>query len=323
MDAIVTNKTNSLVKDTTAKAPLIAAVIVHWKHADDTAECLESLSKIDYPQLTVDLINNNSEDFDETRFRQAFPKIQFIHSKENLGLTGGNNLGIEKALKDGVDFILFLNPDTIVHPNLIQAMLPHFSKPDVAIVGPIITYYDHPELIWFAGGGYNRFLGYTRHPHMGSKVTMDGTSKLVPWINTCTMLVKREVFEKIGGFCEDFFIFADETDFCLRAAKENYKCLLVEEPLVLHKVSASMGIRGKNDFTPNKAYYFGRNSFILIKRNSSGIWKLTSFLCQIFVIFPYSAIQCIKNKNSGVILDYIAGMFDGVMGRIGKRPPQK
>lgn len=314
------NKTNSIDKDIAIKTQLIAAVIVHWKNVDDTAECLESLSQIDYPQLTVYLVNNNSDDFNETRFRKAFPKIQFVHSKVNLGLTGGNNLGIEKALNDGADFILFLNPDTIVRPNLIQAMLPYFKQPDVAIVGPVITYYDHPELIWFAGGSYSHFLGYTRHPHMGSKVNLDGTAQLVDWINTCAMLVKREVFEKVGVFSEDFFIFFDEAEFCLRAANANFKCLLVEEQLVLHKVSASIGMRGKNDFTPNKAYYFGRNSFILIRKHASGVWKLTSILSQFFIIFPYWIVQCIKNENSGVIRDYIAGMYDGVLGKTGKRP---
>jgi GT2 family glycosyltransferase len=305
--------------DIQIKDPLIAVVIVHWKNADDTAECLESLSKINYPQLTVILVNNNSEDFDEARFRLAYSRIESIYSKENLGLTGGNNLGIEKALKDGADFILFLNPDTIVRPNLIHSLLTCFKEPDIAIVGPVITYYDHPQKIWFAGGNYNRFLSYTRHPYMGMDINHRGVTRYVDWINTCAMLVKREVFEKIGVFSEDFFIFFDEAEFCLRAAKVNYKCLLVEEPLVLHKISATMGKRGTNDFTPNKAYYFGRNSFIFIKKRAEGIWKITSIFSQFFIIFPYWVIQCLKAKNTSVIRDYMIGMFDGVIGKTGKR----
>jgi hypothetical protein len=311
-------------QDQAVQTSLVTAVIVHWKNADDTAECLESLSQVEYPELTVCLVNNNSKDLDEARFRQAFPRIQFVHSRQNLGLTGGNNLGIRKALEDGADFILLLNPDTVVRRNLIRALLPHFHDPDVAIVGPVITYYEHPERIWFAGGNYSRILGYTRHPRMGSSVKPEGTpygaAHPVSWINTCAMMVRREVFEGVGLFSEEFFIFFDEAEFCLRAAEAKLKCVLVEEELVLHKVSASIGMRGTNEFTANKAYYFGRNSFILIRKRASGMWKLTSVLSQFLVIFPYWALHCIKGGNASVIGDYVAGMIDGVLGRTGKRP---
>jgi hypothetical protein len=302
---------------------LVTAVIVHWKNADDTAECLESLSRVEYPELTVCLVDNNSEDLDESRFRRAFPRIQFVHSRQNVGLTGGNNLGIRKALEDSADFILLLNPDTVVDRRLIRALLPHFGDPDVAIVGPVITYYDHPDRIWFAGGSYSRLLGYTRHPRMGTKMKSMGapfgSAHQVAWINTCAMMVRGDVFEKIGLFCEEFFIFFDEAEFCLRAAEASLKCLLIEEQLVLHKVSASIGTRGTNDFTPSKAYYFGRNSFVLIRKHAAGMWKLTSVLSQFLVVFPYWAVQCMSVGNPGVIGDYVAGMIDGVAGRTGKR----
>jgi GT2 family glycosyltransferase len=305
------------------EGPMITAVIVHWKNADDTAECLESLSRVEYPNLAVCLVNNNSDDLDETRFRQAFPRIHIIDSHQNLGLTGGNNLGIRKALEDGANFILLLNPDTVVRENLIHSLLPHFDDPDVAVVGPVITYYDFPDRVWFAGGDYSRTLGYTRHPLMGTNVKTlgmhDGTARQVTWINTCAMVVRGEVFGRVGLFCEEFFIFFDEVEFCLRVGEAKLKCLLVEEGLVLHKVSASIGKRGSNEFTADKAYYFGRNSLVLVWKRARTVWKVTGILSQFLVVLPYWIGQCARAGRPGVMRDYVAGMIDGVRGRTGRR----
>jgi hypothetical protein len=94
----------------------------------------------------------------------------------------------------------------------------------------------------------------------------------------------------------------------------------VDEPLVRHKVSASAGIRGTNHFSPDKAYYFGRNPFHLLRRHASGVWKVSGLLGQFLVVFPYWAIKSMLGNNTKVLPDYVIGMWDGLWGRTGKRP---
>jgi len=180
--------------------PSVTVVIVHWMNNADTAECLQSLAEVDYPCLSVILVNNGSPDFEESSARQAFPSVQIVTSDHNLGVAGGNNLGITKALEQGCDLICLLNPDTIVDPNLIRALLPAFNGTGVAIVGPIITYYDAPDTIWFAGGIYSQLVGSPRQPHMNRPLKSSFPTEPVDWLNSCALLVKREVFETVGPF---------------------------------------------------------------------------------------------------------------------------
>ena len=143
------------------QCPAVSVIVVHWMNIGDTVECLASLSLVDYPGLNVIVVNNGSVDFDEAQVRQACPGVSIITSCENLGFAGGSNLGIKMAIEQEAAFILLLNNDTIVRPDLITALLPALGSQDVGIVGPVIAYYTAPAKVWFGGGKYNRLLGYT------------------------------------------------------------------------------------------------------------------------------------------------------------------
>ncbi|MCL4466872.1 MAG: glycosyltransferase family 2 protein [Chloroflexi bacterium] len=300
--------------------PLVASVTVHWLNMGDTLECLESLARVDYPRLAVILVNNGSPDFDEARVRRAFPEVLIVTSSDNHGVTAGNNLGVARALEIGADLVLLLNPDTVVRPDLIRSLLPALNEPGVGIVGPVITYYDAPDTVWFAGGRYSRLIAHPRQPEKDRPLASVPSKRAVDWVNSCALLAKREVFEVVGPFWEDLFMYFDELEFCLRATQAGYQCVMVGEPLVRHKVSASGGIRGTNRFSPDKAYYFGRNPFFLLRRHASGLWAIAGLLSQFGVVLPYWALRCALAKNTKAIGAYLAGMRDGIAGRSGRRP---
>jgi GT2 family glycosyltransferase len=297
--------------------PHVAIVVVHWTGIEDTIECLASLDRVDYPALTVILIDNGSLDFDERRVRETLSRSVIVASDRNLGFSGGYNLGIARALDQGADLVFLLNNDTVVSPDLVWSLLPALREPDVGIVGPVIQYYDVAGRTWFAGGGYSRLLGssYRCRP-LG---TFDG-HRPVDWINGCAMLVRRQVFEVAGPLWEPFFLNYEDVDFCLTAAESGYRCLLVGNPLVRHKVSASGGIRGTDRLSPDKAYYFARNSFHLLRRHASGLGALTGTIGQLAVAFPFWALHCLVARNVGSMYDYLDGMRDGILGRTGPRP---
>lgn len=301
--------------------PTVAVVILHWEKAsiEDTIECLESLSKVDYPHLSIVLVNNGSPSFDAGPFQRAAPGITIVASAENLGFTGGNNLGIARALCDGADFVLLLNNDTVVRTDLISSLLPVMSAHNIGIAGPVVTYYDAPDRVWFAGGIYNRFLGYTFHTHMDSRLAAAYRNRVVDFVTGCALLVKREVFEAVGFFWDALFIYFEDAEFCLRAARANYRCVLVGKPLVRHKVSGSMGGRGVFPFSPNTGYYYGRNPLLLLRRNSSRAWAVIGMLGLFVVIYPYNVLQCLAAGNSAALRSYLVGVWDGIFGRQGKR----
>jgi GT2 family glycosyltransferase len=301
--------------------PLVSVIVVHYLNMDDTVECLVSLAEMDYARVQVILVNNGSPDWDESAARRAFPGVQVLEAPTNLGFAAGNNLGIAHALKSGADLVMLLNNDTTVHSDLIKDMLPAFADPRVGIAGPVITYYDHPTVVWSAGGRYSRWLGYTLNPQMDrplDEVLAIG-NRTVDYVNGCALMARRDVFERVGGLWEQFFLYFEEADLCLRAHRAGYLSRVVARPLVRHKVSSSGGVRGSNALTPPKAYYFGRNVFHLLRRNARGLWAVTGTLSQFIVVFPYYLWQSLRAGQPGVMTSYAVGMWDGIRGRAGRR----
>lgn len=331
MDMPITDRTGTTATSPSAHSPgaadaarpaLVAVVIVHWRNVADTVACLESLAAVEYAALEVVLVNNGSPDFDAAAFAAALPGLVMVAAPRNLGFSGGNNLGIARALADGAEYILLLNNDTVVSPRLVSDLLPAFTEPTVGIVGPIITYYDRPDLVWSAGGVYSRLLGYTPNPQMDRPVAEVETlgDRDAGYINGCALMARRQVFEAVGDLWEDYFLYFEEADFCLRAARAGYRCRVVARPLVRHKVSASGGVAGSNAFTPAKAYYFGRNPFLMLRRNARGLWAASGYISQFLVVFPFQLWQAIRSGQPGVMRHYLYGMWHGIIGRAGVRP---
>src|SRR3954453_12196768 len=93
--------------------PLIIIVVLNWNGCADTIECLESVRALDYPNFRTVLVDNGSTDRTVVATRQHFPDVHIIQNGRNLGYAAGNNVGIRYALRQGADYILILNNDTI------------------------------------------------------------------------------------------------------------------------------------------------------------------------------------------------------------------
>src|SRR6185312_10267254 len=94
-----------------------------------------------------------------------------------------------------------------------------FDRPDVGIAGPIVTYFSHPNRAWFAGGTYNRYLGYTFHTLMGDDLTGPIPNQPIDFVTACALLARREVFERVGLLWDALFIYFEDAELCLRAGR--------------------------------------------------------------------------------------------------------
>ena len=100
----------------------VVVIVLNWCGEDDTAECLESLARCDWPRLTVLLVDTGSPDGSGARLHARFPELPYLQTGANLGYTGGNNRGFEWALAHGADHVVVLNNDTVVEPDLIARL---------------------------------------------------------------------------------------------------------------------------------------------------------------------------------------------------------
>lgn len=297
--------------------PLVAVVIVHWLNVEDTRECLLSIRESAYANQIVIFVNNGSPDFDETAFKNVFPGVLIVHSEVNLGFAGGCNLGIDAALERGAEFVYLLNPDTVVRPDFISALLPAFNDPAVGIAGPTLVRHDNPERVWIAGGVYWPLLGFSFREYPGRAYCEDHIVANVPGT---AMLIRREVFEAIGKLPEDYFLYFEDLVFSLKAARAGYQTMLVGQPLVRHKISSTAGERGRDVFTPDKAYYFGRNALLMQKPDIVGrAYVIPGIVGQFWFGLPVYMAFCIATGAMGVIPHYVRGLWDGIGGVTGKR----
>lgn len=223
--------------------PLVYIIILTWNGKQDTLECLESLRKINYQNYKILIVDNASTDGTEKIVKSKFPNIDYIYNPENLRYAGGNNIGIDYAIKQNADYILLLNNDTIVEPNFLEHLIiTAESEPSIGIVGPKIFYYDRPDLIWYAGGRIEWWKGWIYHEGI-RKNDMEyfNYKKETDFVTGCCLLIKKEVIKKIGKLDKTYFIYGEDVDFCIRAKKANFKVIFEPQAKIWHKISVSTG----------------------------------------------------------------------------------
>jgi GT2 family glycosyltransferase len=222
----------------------VAIIVLNWNGKEDTLECLESILKIDYPNFEIIVVDNGSSDDSVKAIKNRFPEICILETGENLGYAGGNNFGIRYALQNGSDYILILNNDIIVDPQLVNSFIDASAHlPKGGIFGAKIYYFSAPNRIWCAGTKWSNKI--SAFNHLGFGCIDDGTdfNSLVEtdYACGCVLFIRADVLNKIGLFDEDFYLTFEETDLCYRAKREGFNCYFVPNARVWHKVSASFG----------------------------------------------------------------------------------
>lgn len=278
--------------------PSVAIVIVNYNNYLDTIECLESLKSIDYKNYSVFLVDNGSQNESVkylSKYITTFPKEVFLLTTEkNLGFAGGCNLAIKKALELKYDYILLLNNDTIVEKDFLSKMISlSESRSDIGIVGCKIRYYNDKQKIWYAGGyiSWFRFSGV----HIGINEIDRGQydkMKDVTFITGCCMLIKNEVLSRVGLLCEDFFLYNEDLDYCVRVMDHGYRLVYCPDSIVYHKVGQASG----GEKSPFSIKCFVKSKKIFFKKNrrrvsfvryyiSYSLWFVFTFVKGVFAFF--------------------------------------
>jgi GT2 family glycosyltransferase len=287
----------------------IYVVILNWNGAEDTIECLDSLLSQKGVNLGYIVIDNCSWDDSIQKIQARFPNITIIKTERNLGYPGGMNVGIRLALEKGAKKIFIVNNDTIAQPGMMSSLLAQL-KGDIAVVAPAIFYADQPEQLWSLGGKINPVLLELIKPH-----SKDNRLPKVPeerdFFTGCAMLLRSDIFEKIGFFDEKFFPgYYEDLDFCLRIKRQQYKMLLVPQAHLLHKISRASG--GKH--SPRVYYLMARNSGYYFRKHMR-LWQAPFILTFRLISAIKTSLLLIFTKRKMSLLSYWGGLIRGWSGK--------
>lgn len=254
----------------------VSIVVLNWNGLKDTVECLESVQKIDYPNLDVVVVDNGSADGSPTIIRERFPQVSVIETGRNLGYTGGNNCGIRHALTGGADWVFLLNNDAVLHPAAVDALAEvGMRHPHVGALGAKIYTYGTVDEIWYAGARWRPESASFIHIGQGQTDRDGRFSQLeeTDYACGCAMLVRADTFQRVGLFDPRFFLLFEESDWCYRARRLGYRSLFVPEAKVWHKRSVSFGGR----WSPLYAYFWSRNRLLWIENHLLPAARLAAY----------------------------------------------
>jgi GT2 family glycosyltransferase len=277
-------------------------VILNYNGGEDVIECLESVRNIDYPSYEIIVVDNASTDNSVESIRKKFPEVKIIQNETNLGFAEGNNVGIREA---NSHYVMLLNDDAVVGKNILKDLTAAIEeRKNIGMAGPTILYYNDPDRIWFAGGRVNLF-GYLSNWGKGLARGSCSSARLVDFLSGCSVLIKKEVIDKIGLLDAEYFLYFEDVDFCFRAKKAGYECLYVPSPTVWHKVTPSWITN------PVQAYYYTRNPIIVAKKNLTGWRKFVFILSQFFPLFPYYCFKFAR-RDARIVKYLLKGLKDGM-----------
>jgi len=255
--------------------PSVTIIVLNYNNCEDTLDCLRSLQHLTYPSIQVLVIDNGSSDGSVEAIQTQFPEMTLVATGENLGFTGGNNVGIQRALEAGADYILLLNNDTIVAPDMVDVMVAAMqTDPAIGVAGPMIYYYDQPDIIWSAGGAIDWKHGTTRMIGIGEddKGQFGLATHEVDFVTGCALLTRREAWETVGLLDEKFFMYYEETDWCVRARRAGFKIVQVPLAMMWHKISIE-----ERATSPRTFYYMTRNRLLFLRHSGASLrtWLYT------------------------------------------------
>jgi hypothetical protein len=295
----------------------VIAVVLTWNGREDTLRCLERLAATTYEPFDVIVVDNASDDGTAEAVRAAWPAVEVVVSDVNRGFAGGNNLGLARALERGADHVLVLNNDVEVEPGTVTTLVRRAAElDDVGALNPLILFADPPDHIWFAGASFDPRRGYNGRQRGYGRPVGPAYATLAQTDRACgaAMLLPRAVLERVGLFDEELFLYAEDTEWSLRARAAGLRLYVTPDARVVHRVSASSG----GESAPATIYYGLRNTLTVCERHAP-LGRAGSTRRRLVMAAAHAVQALLSHRRRAGLRAVREGIRDARAGRLGPR----
>jgi GT2 family glycosyltransferase len=250
--------------------PKVLISILNWNAPESTCKTVASVLLSEYTNYSIVLLDNNSSDNSVSILKEAFPELQLIKTRTNLGYAGAHKIAAKMAMKNGFDLLWILNNDVEVYSDSLQQLVCAYHRNGESLLGSVTLNTDELT-INFGGGlemlnehecdetrGYNIFAGKRI-----DEIKMN--ERPVSGIQGSSFLLPLSVIKKFGFMSTRFFLYGEETEYCYHLRKKyNIQTILVPASRVVHHGGVSFKKNEKLQFI--RAYYATRNGNLVHKK---------------------------------------------------------
>lgn len=297
-----------------ADKPLVSIVIPNWNGKHFLTGCLDSLKGQTYPTIEVIVVDNGSKDGSVDFIKSTYPNVRLICFDHNTGFSPAVNAGIRAA--EGA-YVALLNNDTIVDPCWVEELVKALEEhPELGSVGCKMLAYDDPDILDGVGDGYRRGGLPGRIGHKELDTGRFNKPRYILGACGGAALYRKELFDDIGLFDDDYFAYLEDVDLALRAQSAGYKCLYVPTAIVYH---LGCGTTDGTGYSPLVVRLSAQNNLNTIVKNIP-IQLLIKFIPQIlFWQSFYLAVVTIRGKQPLAWLEGTARALLMLPKMLGKR----
>lgn len=276
--------------------------------------CVKSVLNTNYSDYEIIVVDNASTDGSPEAVARDFDFVKLIRNKENLGYAGGNNVGMKYAIEHGADYVLLLNDDVVVEPNFLKELVNVAENdPKIGAVGPNIK---------FEESSIKKYYGKSYFGITYKKLSNLNKPEETDYMFGTAILVKKEVIMTVGLLDPNFFLYAEDVDWCYRMKKAGYKIVYVPSAKVCHSGARAYGL--SRSFSRRGSgvsyflYYWTRNELLFAQKHLNPLLFIPLWIQRfIFRMITFA----LKTKNIKVIKAIMKGFFDFTKGKYGKTLP--
>ncbi len=235
----------------------VEIIVLNWNGWRDTLACVVSLQQLDYPNFGLMVIDNDSSDASPLHIAAHRPPVELMMSGANLGFGGGCNIGIQRALARGADYVWLINSDATVDPAALSALVDTAeSSARIGAVGSVLFDAGSVDRLQLWGGG-NVQLWSGRTHHQRAPAALD-------YVSGASLLLRREALLQVGVFDDKlFFMYWEDTDLGFRLRQAGWQLAVAQASHVWHKQSASLG-----QGSPLRDEYFACSGVRFLRRHA-------------------------------------------------------